>query len=163
MTRSYTSHGSRRPPFIFTLDGIEFACTGGFSFLDMIEMMRNAGADAATPKGMAAIADLFSGAMGDEQYERFRRHCREYATDPDDLVEIMKDVVEHFIGNPSPGPGHSAPGPSNTGTGSTAGSPSNGSVPELTPEQIERFRQAVYGLEHSPGHSTDSAPPTGSP
>lgn len=144
MGNSYTSRAAGAP-FEFELDGEAFVCGGGVSFLDLAEMARLADLDGATAEGMVAIADLFRGALGREDYDRLQRHIRAHHTDPDTLVEIMRDMVTHVVG-PTGRSGSLSPGPTNTTGTYTDASPWRPSLPPqqpLTGEDIAAWRAGV--------------------
>jgi len=143
MGNSYTSK-NRRPPFEFELDGVPFICPGGISMLDMCEMARLADLDADSVEGAAAIADMFKGALGKVDYERFRAHTRSHHTDTDTVLEILKDMVEHVTAGPTTRSTSSVGGPQTIDGMSTDSSPfADGR--ELSDEEIARIRAAITG------------------
>ena len=143
MGHSYTSKGAK-PPFEFEIDGVPFVCTGGVSLLDMSELAKLAEVDVESAEGAAAIAELFKGALGRVEYDRFRQHTRTHHTDPDTILEIMKDMVEHVTGGPTRRSNSSAVGPIVIDGMSTVSSPSAGR--ELSDEEILRIRATLAGL-----------------
>jgi len=147
MGHSYTSRGEAAP-FEFELDGVGFVCGGGVSLLDLLEVTRMAQFDVDSPEGAAAIADLFKESMGKAEYARFRQHCREHNTEPDTIIEIMQDLVEHVTGGPTRRSRLSPPGPQTTTGTSRVDLPS---VHELTPEEIQRWRAGVDRAAASAG------------
>lgn len=110
----------------FTLDGETFRVLGELQLLDLCELMRlnKRGVKTVDPSAVAAMADFFQGALGVDEYERFRRYCRENAVDPDVLADIMEGVVEDLAEVPTSRPSHSVGGPSTAGPGSKVDSPS---------------------------------------
>jgi hypothetical protein len=142
MGRSYTSKGAPTP-FEFDLDGEHFTGTGAVSLLDMSELAQLADVDASSAKGAAAIAEIFRGELGAEEYERFKKHTRSHHTDPDTLVEILHDMVEHVGQGNSKRSTSSSVGPLNTNGTSPDSLRSGGH--ELTAEEIERFRRVIDG------------------
>lgn len=118
--RSYSSNrdGRReRKPQTFELDGVEFVATGSVSMLDISEFARLAaqGVDSDSPEAVAFLADTFRALLGDQEYHRFREHCRRHDTDAGVLVEILGDLageqVEDETGRPTPRPSDSSDGP----------------------------------------------------
>src|SRR5690606_24573878 len=90
--RSYSSNrdGRReRKPQTFELDGVEFVATGSVSMLDISGFARLAaqGVDSDSPEAVAFLADTFRALLGDQEYHRFREHCRRHDTDAAVLVE----------------------------------------------------------------------------
>lgn len=137
MGRSYTSKGTPTP-FDFELDGVEFVMPGGVMLLDLSDLARVADEEAGSPAGVAAMGKIFRTGLRDG-YERFAEHCRVHDTDPETLLTIMGDLVEHVTGRPTVRSGSSSPGPL-TMNGSV-----KVSLPEtpLTDEEIARWRESV--------------------
>ncbi|SCL15051.1 hypothetical protein [Micromonospora inyonensis] len=110
----------------FTLDGETFRVLGELQLLDLCELMRlnKRGVKTVDPVAVAALADFFQGALGADEYERFRSYCREHAVDPDVLSDIMEGVAEDLTEVPTSRPSHSVGGPSSAGHGSKVDSPS---------------------------------------
>jgi hypothetical protein len=94
----------------FKLDGDVFECKGRLSVADMAELARQSmsGADTAEAATLALLAEPLAQAFGQEEYDRFRVHCREHHT-PDavylqilsDLNEEIKAAVETATGRPT--------------------------------------------------------------
>ncbi|MEV4179944.1 hypothetical protein AB0J28_00675 [Streptosporangium canum] len=131
MARTYTSKprmAGGRPTFV--LDDVEFRCAGAPSLMDLSELARlsELGVDSVTPEGMSIIAEFLSGAMGRQEYNRFRTHIREHGTDPEMVMEILQGIVEDFVARPTSRPSVSPDGPPATPTSSTVVSFSRGTV-----------------------------------
>lgn len=141
MGRSYTS-GGRPVPFDFELDGVEFVAAGGVQVLEMSELALHAEEDPTSAAGQAALAAVFRNALGDD-YDRFRRHCRQRGTGQDTLLQIIRDMVEHLAESPTTPSGSSSPGRPNTGGTSTADS--RVTLP-LSDEEIARWRAGVEAV-----------------
>lgn len=118
--RSYTSRsGSQqaRKAQEFDLDGVTFVATGAVSMLDISEFARLAaqGLDSDSPEAVAFIADTYHSLLGDQEYRRFREHCRAHGTDGSVLVQILGDLageqVEAETGRPTGRPSDSSDGP----------------------------------------------------
>ncbi|MFI7468133.1 hypothetical protein [Nonomuraea sp. NPDC049646] len=100
--RSYTSKqkassGDNAVPAVsFELDAVEFVGDGAISTMDFAEYARLAaqGVDSQNPAGMAIIADVFLGLLGEQTYQRFRAHTRSHRTDDDTLVAILRDIIQ---------------------------------------------------------------------
>lgn len=137
MVRSYTSKGVA-VPFEFELDGVAFTCTGGVQFLEFSELARRADLDPDSPAGGAALAEAFRSAFG-ENYEAFRLHCREHDTDSGTLLDILRDMMEHYANVPSQPLRSSSPGRLTTSGTSKVDLPQQ----PLTDEEIARWRAAV--------------------
>lgn len=138
MGRSYTSGGAP-VPFDFELDGVAFVAAGGVQILELSELALHAEEDINSPAGMAAIAVVFRNALGDD-YEGFRRHCREHATQAGVLLQIIQDMTEHVSASPTPPSGPSSPGrPDTAGTWR----PALPATQPLSDEEIARWRAAV--------------------
>jgi hypothetical protein len=129
------SYSSKRPdglkPFEFDMDPGEdgngaahFVCAGDMPLLDLVEVMRMSDYDIRHPQVMAVVGDFLAGVMGAEEYERFRRHCREHSTQPDTIAEITRDMIGHYSARPTVRSGRSASGPPRTTPTSRAGSSS---------------------------------------
>lgn len=139
MGRSYTSKGAAPVPFEFELDGVGFVMPGGVMLLDLCDLARNAEVDVASPRGQAAIADVFRTGLG-EEYQRFADHCRKHHTDPDTLLEIMSDLVEHVVDHPTRRSESSSLGPLTMNGGSRV---DLSGTELLTEEKIAAWRAAV--------------------
>jgi hypothetical protein len=100
--RSYTSkprpaaRDKTIPAVSFDIDGVEFVGEGAISTMDFAEYARlaNQGVDSANPAGVAIIADVFLGLLGEQTYQRFRSHCRTHHTDDDTIVAILRDIIQ---------------------------------------------------------------------
>jgi hypothetical protein len=116
----------------FSIDGETFRVMGEVQLLDLCELMRLNKRNVKTvdPTGIAALADFFRGALGDEEYERFREFTRANCTDPDLLNDIMEGIVEDLTEVPTSRPSHSVGGPSSSGLTSRVVSLSQGTVSE---------------------------------
>lgn len=132
MTRAYTSakrdHAGEKPDF--SMDGVTFVCEGGVSMLDISEFAKVAkdGVKTDDPAAAAVFAEFFSAALGEKVYAQFRKHVRENNTTEDELVDIMKGIIEDFVGRPTREPLSSQDGPSTTGLTSKVVSLQRGSV-----------------------------------
>jgi len=114
----------------FDIDGVEFACEGRMSFLDMSDLARRV-SDLPTsdldqlqkldPMAAAAMISSMSStllmALGDSQYRRFRDHVRTHNTPDEVVVEVMKWInaavqgeVEAETGRPTGPPPRSSNG-----------------------------------------------------
>ncbi len=123
--RSYTSKPPAAasqnavPAVSFELDGVEFEGEGAISTMDFAEYARlaAAGIDSQDPSGVAIIADVFLGLLGERTYQRFRAHCRRHRTDDATLVEILKgimqDATEAATNRPTQRPSSLPDGPPN--------------------------------------------------
>jgi hypothetical protein len=151
MGRSYTSKG-KPVPFRFDLDGVEFVAAHGVTLLDMCEVLQISDLDVGSAEAGAAIATIFRAALGDADYDRLKRHCREHDTDPGTLFEILGDLAEHVTGRPTARSGPSSPGPQNTtGTSRDAWPPP---VRELTDDEITAWRNLESVPEPAPAIRT---------
>jgi hypothetical protein len=116
--RSYTSQAAGQnpdaPKLDFDLDGITWVCDGDISVLDLSEYARLAqqGVDTDTPEGMAMLADMYSGLLGD-RYQAFRAHCRKHKTRGEMLVAIIGDLITEGADRPTSRPSDSSDGPTN--------------------------------------------------
>lgn len=156
-------------PYPFTLDGVEFVAPGGIMLLDICEIARGADLDIQDPRAVAAIADLFEGALGKEQYRSFKDHCRKHSTTPDMLLLILKDMIEEVTGRPTVRSSPSSPGPQTMNGTSNTASPSStsDSRPEghyLTAEEIAawlatRNQQPAQATIGPLGIPTQASPP----
>jgi hypothetical protein len=138
MGRAYESasrEAQGRPLEPFTLDGVQFSPRGDLHLLDLAELARHADDDVDSPAGLAALADFYEGLLGKTEYKRFRAHTREHDTAKELLAEIMNDVVRDVTGREKARSTPSAPGRSNTGSTSRAGSRS--------PEELAVIQQAA--------------------
>jgi hypothetical protein len=152
MTRSYSSGtGGGQGPFEFDLDGVQFVATGGVTLLDMSELMTVADLDADSPRGAAALAQMFRAALGDDEYARFREHCRRHDTQPEVIITIMRDLADYVMGPTMRRVGQSSPGPSSTSGSSPVDLPSSGD--QFSPQDMARLRAILANgsVTSSPG------------
>lgn len=168
----------RPAPGAMRLQVDEFACRGKVSVLLLAEFARQADIDAATPDGMALIADFFRQAFGageeeTREYKRFFRVMSEHF-DNDALMDVLAELVEKLAGRPSEQRSPLSAGPSTTGTSSTGdGSPAVGALEgavvtlagdgpsvatEITPEELA----AVMAARKAPAASSTSTSRTSS-
>ncbi|MEV0805729.1 hypothetical protein [Micromonospora sp. NPDC050200] len=122
----------------FTLDGETFRVMGEMQLLDLCELLKltKRGVKTVDPSAVSALADFFSGALGLEEYERFRTFVREHAIDQDVLNDVMEGIVEDLTDRPTSRPSPSASGPLTTGAGSkhvSLSGPQRGVVLQPTP------------------------------
>lgn len=138
-------------PFEFDMDvdtdhADHFVCDGGVSLLDLSELAGLADAEAASAEGIAAIAGVFRGAMSPDTYARFKGYTRRWHTDPDVLLEIMKDMVVYATAGPTRRPSPSPRGSHviDGGWSDSAGSPAS-PFPEgeLSEETVARIREGL--------------------
>lgn len=118
--RSYTStrqqqDGQQEVRPEFELDGVEFVGEGSVSVLDLSEFARLAtqGVDSDSPEGVAILADIYHSLLGEQEYQRFRRHCRKHDTDADVLLEIIGGMIAEAAERPTIRPSDSSDGPQN--------------------------------------------------
>ena len=137
MGRSYTS--GTPVPFDFELDGVSFVAAGGVQVLELSELALRGEEDPSSAAGTAALAVVFRNALGKQEYERFRKHCREHGTDGDVLLEIVRDMSEHAASTPTTPSGQSSSG--RLTTGGTSTEDSRETLP-LSMEEIRRWRAA---------------------
>jgi len=113
--RSYTSAGRKQgsAALDFDLDGVTFVGEGDISVMDMSEYARLAsqGVDSESPEGIAILADVYRGLLGDRVYNQFRAHCRKHGTDGDTLVAILQGLITDAAERPTSRPSDSSDGP----------------------------------------------------
>lgn len=138
----------------FSIDGETFHVAGEMQLLDLCELMRLNKRNVKTidPAAIAALADFFRGALGEEEYERFREFTRVNCTDPDLLNDVMEGIVEDLSEVPTSRPSHSLPGPSTNGPTSKAVSLSRGTVSQA-PMSTEEFRAYLEQRTPTPQES----------
>lgn len=141
--RKYTSKAS--PAVDFALDEIVFTATGGVPLLEMSELAMIGDTDAESAAGAAAIARFFRALLGEEEYERFRKHCTEHQTDPDTITSVMRDLITDKSGGfPTIGSLPSSDGGEPMKPTYRVISPSGVlTEEELTPEREAELRAAV--------------------
>lgn len=149
--RSYSSASDQqeRKPQEFDLDGVTFVATGSVSMLDISEFARMAsqGMDSGSPEAIGFLADIYRGLLGDQEYRRFREHCRQHLTKGDVLIEVLGDLaaeqVKDETGRPTGRSSDSSDGPPNAPDTQTVVSFSRATV-ETRP--VEETKPAVsYG------------------
>ncbi|MGP3914300.1 hypothetical protein [Nonomuraea sp. 10N515B] len=143
--RSYTSRSDQQssaalPSLEFDLDGVTWVCESAVSILDLSEYARLAqrGVDAESPEGMAILADVYSGLLGDQTYQRFRAHCRKNRTDGQILVQILGDLITDGAERPTQRPSDSSAGPATAPATAKVVSLSRGTVEEVPIEQVQQ-------------------------
>jgi hypothetical protein len=141
--RSYTSGKRDRtnaPALDFELDGVTFASAGGVSVLDLSEYARLAaqGVDAESQEGLAILADVYLGLLGEQVYQRFRAHCRRHQTDPAVLVQILGDLISEAADRPTSRPADSSDGPPTVPGTATVVSFSRGTVEQEVPREASQ-------------------------
>ncbi|GAA2990830.1 hypothetical protein [Streptosporangium longisporum] len=139
--RSYTSAGRQHdaPALDFELDGVTFVGEGDISVMDMSEYARLAtqGVDSESPEGVAILADVYKGLLGDRVYNRFRAHCRKHGTDGETLVTILQDLITAAAGRPTSRPSDSSDGPQIAPDTQTVVSFSRGTVEQVAAAKQE--------------------------
>lgn len=145
--KEYTSRRTEVVPFEFRLDGSHWVTEGSPTLLDLCEFARCADLDVQDPRGVTAIADIFTNALG-PRYDEFRAHCRLHSTEADVLIEILQDLIIHVTGRNLDRSSPSSAGTNSTGGTSRAGLRTAVLLPErigqeLTEDDIVRWRQAV--------------------
>lgn len=148
--RSYTSRPAPAPE-PFDLDGVTFTPAGTLSLLDISKMALLADVESTDPSAIAAMHEVFKGALGGVEYTRFADHVRKHRTDPDTLLAIFQDMAEQVSENPTERSSPSSDGPTTTGPTHTVIS-SSGEVIQmpLTPERAAELRAAVERAELEP-------------
>ncbi|MER7131259.1 hypothetical protein [Streptosporangium saharense] len=115
--RSYTSKSRAAatggPALEFDLDGVTFVGEGDISVMDLSEYARLAtsGVDSESPEGVAILADVYLGLLGERTYQKFRAHCRKHGTDGETLVAILGDLISQEADRPTSRPSGSPDGP----------------------------------------------------
>ncbi|MFI6162239.1 hypothetical protein ACIA59_20135 [Micromonospora haikouensis] len=101
----------------FVLDGEPFRVMGEMQLLDLCELLKLTKRRVKTvdPAAVSALADFYAGALGVDEYERFRTFVRDNAIDQDVLNDVMEGIVEDLTDRPTSRPSPSASGPSTTG------------------------------------------------
>lgn len=139
--RSYTSKGRQnnlRPEF--ELDGKAFRGEGTISLMDLSELARlaAAGFDDGSPEGIGMIADIYRSILGDQEFTRFRRHCREHDVDGKLLMEIIAGIIAEAGDRPTERPSDLPDGPPVDGGTARVVSLQRGTVEQMdTPPQEE--------------------------
>lgn len=149
----------------FELDGEVFRAYGELQLLDLCEItkLNRAGALAADPTSLAALSDIFAGALGQAENERFRAFCRANAVDPDTLNDIMEGLMEDLSEVPTSRPSPSPGGPSTSGPTSRVVSLSPHTAGPA-PMSSQEFADFMQGWEPAPaGPPTPPASPLGLP
>ena len=153
--RSYTSKGKTdrvRPKF--ELDGEVFEGEGTVSLMDLSEFARlaAAGFDDGSADGIAILADIYRNLLGDAEYQRFRRHCRERDVDGGLLVEIIAGTMAEAseeAGRPTERPSDLPDGPPEGGGTARVVSLQRGTVEEKPAEaataEAETRQVVSYG------------------
>lgn len=88
------------------------------------------GLDTAEMEGMAALVDVLSDLVTDEDRARFLATAKRNRANVDDLLPIVKAIIAAQTGNPTQRPSVSSGGPSTTGASSPGLSPF-GPVPPI--------------------------------
>lgn len=112
--RSYKSKQTQDAPLLeFDLDDVTFTGDGSVSVLDLSEFARLAtsGADADDPAAGAIIADIYLALLGEQEYQRFRGHCRRNKTDGETLLSIIGDLASEESDRPTSRSADSSAGP----------------------------------------------------
>lgn len=149
--RSYSSKGRQADavPPSFELDGVTFTGEGSISMLDLSEFARlaAAGFDSGSPEGIAIMADIYRSVLGDQEYQRFLRHCRDHGTDGRLLVEILGGLIAESSDRPTSRPSDSPDGPPPAPATAKVVSFSRGTITEQPAPETEPENQQVlsYG------------------
>ncbi|MFI7125997.1 hypothetical protein ACIBQ1_09905 [Nonomuraea sp. NPDC050153] len=137
--RSYTSEGRQaggdRPKF--EIDGVEFHGEGEISLMDISEFARlaAAGFDSGSPEGIGILADIYRSLLGDSEFARFRRHCRDHGTKGKVLVEILGGLIAEASDRPTSRPSDLPDGPPVDGGTARVVSLQRGTVEEKPVEE----------------------------
>ncbi|NUW45541.1 hypothetical protein [Nonomuraea rhodomycinica] len=137
--RSYTSKRQQNqaaPVLRFELDGEVFTGEGSVSMMDLSEFARLAsvGMDTTDPRAGAILADIYLALLGENEYQRFRAHCRRNGTDGETLMNILGDLASEEADRPTDRSSDSSDGPPNAAGTARVVSFSRGTVAEVPSE-----------------------------
>lgn len=139
--RSYSSKGRQADAVSpsFELDGVTFTGQGSISMLDLSEFARlaAAGFDSGSAEGIAIMADIYRSVLGDDEYRRFLKHCRDHGTDGRLLVEILGGLIAESSDRPTSRPSDSPDGPPPAPDSAKVVSFSRGTVEQVDPPKQE--------------------------
>ncbi|GAA3027217.1 hypothetical protein [Streptosporangium longisporum] len=149
--RSYTSASHDQDAQValdFELDDTVFIGEGGISIMDLSEYARLAsqGVDSESPEGVAILADVYRGLLGDRVYNKFRAHCRKHRTDGKTLVAILQDLISAAADRPTSRPSDSSAGPPPVPGTSKVVSFSRGTVLLEEPAQVSTAEPQVVSF-----------------
>lgn len=133
----------------FRLDGTEFECFGRVSVLEDSELaaLAAAGERADTVRGRASLAASLRAAMGNAEYERFRRHCAAEPVTPDSVILAVMQAINSGVQD---------------SIEAAAERPTEPSVPSSDgPGETDGRTSRVMKLGSRGGDVTGVAPPTG--
>lgn len=114
-----------------SLLGAEFRMADkvGLAPLIKLAVAGSKGVDSNDPAGLVALHDVISDCIDESEHDRFWRHAIDTKADGDELMAVVKEVVEVLAQGRTGSPSGSSPGRPETSANSKESSPPMGTQP----------------------------------
>lgn len=106
------------------LKGAEFAMTDriGLAPLILLAVAGSRGVDSSDAQGLVALHDVLNDCLDETEHERFWRHAIDTKADGDDLMTVVKEVIQAVSARPTGSPSGSSAGRRQTSVNSKGSS-----------------------------------------
>lgn len=96
-----------------TFNGAEFAVASKIGLMPLMRFAKvaKAGVDSSDEEGMVAMYDLLQQCIADEDWGRFEAHADKTRADDQELLQVIKDVMQVLSERPTTRPSDSSAGP----------------------------------------------------
>ena len=107
-----------------TFGGESFTVADRIGLMPLMRFAKHAqaGVDANEMAGLAALLDLLEQCIAPQDWQRFNDHADKVRADGDQLMVVVKDVIEVLSARPTSRPSDSSDGPSTTSVSSAGDS-----------------------------------------
>jgi hypothetical protein len=115
-----------------SLKGAEFAMADriGLAPLILLAVAGSRGVDSSDAQGLVALHDVLNDCLAEAEHDRFWRHAVDTKADGDDLMTVVKDVIEALSARPTGSPSGSSAGRRRTSGNSKGSSRRTATPPE---------------------------------
>lgn len=128
-----------------TFNGAEFAVATKIGLMPLMRFAKIAksGVDSADQDGLAAMYDLLQQCIADEDWNAFEAHADKTRADDEELMQVIKDVMQILTERPTSRPSDSSAGPPPTAPTSAEDSSALEVVRRLKSQQRPDLAMAV--------------------
>lgn len=96
--------------------GAEFAVADKIGLMPLMKFAKIAkqGVDSSDQDGLAAMYDMIEQCIADDEWDRFEAHATKTRADDEELLQVIKDVMQILSERPTSRPSDSSAGPQQT-------------------------------------------------